>query len=200
MPSFLNLTRLLIVLNLAAYLIELAAPNLTIGYFALWSINGGNSPESAPFEPWQLLTYAFLHDPHSWMHILLNMWALFIFGQDVERVLGVKRFAILYFVSILTAGLTQVAFSYFAGLPTTSYTVGASGAVFGVLLAFATYFPRRTIILIIPPIPMPARVFVVLYAALELFLGVTGSQEGVAHFAHLGGLIGAFILLRMWRA
>lgn len=198
MPSYLNLTRILIILNVVFYGIELAIPELTIGNFALWPLN--SPPDSAPpFEVWQLITYAFLHDPNSWTHILLNMWALFIFGQDVERMLGIKRYAGLYFTSVLTAGLTQLAFSYFAALPP-SYTVGASGAVFGVLLAFAVFFPKRIIVLIIPPIPLPARVFVVLYAALELYLGVTGTQEGVAHFAHLGGLLGALFFLRLRRS
>ena len=78
-------------------------------------------------------------------------------------------------------------------------TVGASGGVFGLLLAYAVYFPRNRVMLLFPPIPMPSRVFVVLYAVLELVLGVTGSQEGVAHFAHLGGLVGGALMLYYWR-
>ena len=78
-------------------------------------------------------------------------------------------------------------------------TVGASGGVFGLLLAYGIYFPNNRVMLIFPPIPMPARIFVLVYAAIELFLGVTGTQEGVAHFAHLGGMIGGFALLRYWR-
>jgi membrane associated rhomboid family serine protease len=183
MPSYLNLTRILIILNVVFYGIERAIPELTIVNFALWPLNSG-AAGNPPFEVWQLITYAFLHDPDHLTHILLNMWALFIFG--------------LYFTSVLTAGLTQMAFSYFAAL--SGYTVGASGAVFGVLLAFAVFFPKRIIVLIIPPIPLPARIFVVLYAALELYLGVTGTQEGVAHFAHLGGLVGALFFLRLRRS
>ncbi|HEX4328594.1 MAG TPA: rhomboid family intramembrane serine protease [Burkholderiales bacterium] len=197
MPSYLNLTRILIILNVVFYGIERAIPELTIVNFALWPLNSG-AAGNPPFEVWQLITYAFLHDPDHLTHILLNMWALFIFGPDVERVLGIKRYAGLYFTSVLTAGLTQMAFSYFAAL--SGYTVGASGAVFGVLLAFAVFFPKRIIVLIIPPIPLPARIFVVLYAALELYLGVTGTQEGVAHFAHLGGLVGALFFLRLRRS
>jgi len=194
MPAYLNLTRILIIVNVVIYGIQQIAGELMIVNFALWPLNSGGLEGAPSFEPWQLLTYAFLHDPQSWTHIALNMWALFIFGQDVERVMGVKRYAGLYFTSVLTAGLTQLAVTWMAGLP--NYTVGASGAVFGVLMAFAIYFPKRIILLIIPPIPLPARVFVVLYAALELYLGVTGSQEGVAHFAHLGGLVGAWFFIR----
>lgn len=197
MPSFLNVTRILIGLNLLFYLVELALPEPVIINFALWPLASTYSPDSAPFQLWQLVTYAFLHDPNSWWHIGLNMWALFIFGQDVERALGAKRYLGMYFTSVLTAGLTQLAFNYFS--TSHGYTVGASGAVFGILLAFGMYFPKRIIVLMIPPIPLPARVFVVLYAALELFLGVTGTQEGVAHFAHLGGLIGALFFLRLRR-
>ena len=195
MPSFLNLTRILIALNLVFYCVELLTGDLLLYYFALWPVNG--TPGMPAFQPWQLITYGFLHDPNSWMHIGLNMWALFMFGQDLEGVLGMKRYAGLYFTSVITAALTQLAFSWATG--SVNFTVGASGAVFGVLLGFAMYFPNRTILLIIPPIPLPARVFVVLYAGLELFLGVTGSQEGVAHFAHLGGLIGAWFFLRRRR-
>ena len=99
---------------------------------------------------------------------------------------------------MIAAGLTQLAVTAVTGdlYP----TVGASGGVFGVLLAYAVYFPRNRLFLIFLPIPIPARVFVVIYAALELFLGVTGTQEGVAHFAHLGGLAGGALLLAYWRA
>ena len=86
-------------------------PEPAIVNFALWPLNSG-AAGNPPFEAWQLITYAFLHDPNSWAHILLNMWALFIFGQDVERVLGIKRYAGLYFTSVLTAGLTQLAWPF----------------------------------------------------------------------------------------
>jgi len=99
--------------------------------------------------------------------------------------------------SVVSAAITQLIVAMFA---TSVYpTIGASGGVFGLLLAYGMYFPNNRIMLLIPPIPLPARVFVVLYAVLELFLGVTGSQEGVAHFAHLGGMIGGYALLRFWR-
>jgi membrane associated rhomboid family serine protease len=104
---------------------------------------------------------------------------------------------IYYFVSVIAAAITQLLVAAMSGgvYP----TVGASGGVFGLLLAYAIYFPRSRVMLLFPPIPMPARVFVVIYAVLELYLGVTGSQEGVAHFAHLGGMLGGYLMLRYWR-
>jgi membrane associated rhomboid family serine protease len=126
------------------------------------------------------------------------MFAIYMFGGDIERVWGGKRYLTYYLVCVVSAALAQLLVTSATG----AYypTMGASGGVFGLLLAFARYFPQRQIMLLIPPIPLPARVFVVLYGALELVLGVTGTQAGVAHFAHLGGLVGGFLLLRYWKA
>jgi membrane associated rhomboid family serine protease len=102
-----------------------------------------------------------------------------------------------YLVSVVSAAITQLVV---AGMSGTVYpTVGASGGVFGLLLAYGLYFPNSRVMLLFPPIPMPARTFVLVYAVLELFLGVTGTQEGVAHFAHLGGMVGGYLMLRYWR-
>lgn len=184
----LPLTTVLIAANVAVYLLQLAAPGLATP-FALWPVGAG-------FQPWQLLTYAFLHG--GLVHIGFNMFALYMFGGPVERVFGPRRYLAYYLVCVVSAAIAQLLTS---GLSGAVYpTVGASGGVFGLLLAYAIYFPHNRVMLIFPPIPMPARVFVVVYAALELFLGVTGTQEGVAHFAHLGGLVGGFLMLRYWRA
>jgi membrane associated rhomboid family serine protease len=183
-----TLTTLLIAVNAAIFLLQQVAPGL-VQPFALWPLGAG-------FEPWQLLTYAFLHG--NLVHIAFNMFALYMFGAPVERVFGPRRYLIYYFVCVVSAAIVQLLTSSMTGA--VYPTVGASGGVFGLLLAYAIYFPHNRVILIFPPIPMPARVFVVVYAALELFLGVTGTQEGVAHFAHLGGLVGGFILLRFWRS
>ena len=184
----LPVTVFLIAANAAVFLLQLGAPGLTEA-FALWPLGAG-------FQPWQLLTYAFLHG--GLVHIAFNMFALYMFGGPIERVFGARRYLLYYFVCVLSAAVAQLATSAMTG--TVYPTVGASGGVFGLLLAYAIYFPQSRIILIFPPIPMPARVFVVVYAALELFLGVTGTEEGVAHFAHLGGLVGGFVMLRLWRS
>jgi membrane associated rhomboid family serine protease len=149
------------------------------------------------FAPWQLITYSFLHG--NLMHLLFNMLALYMFGSDVERVFGSRRYTFYYFVCVITAALAQLLVSSVGNWPAYP-TIGASGGVFGLLLAFGLYFPRRMVMLIFPPIPMPAWLFVTLYGLLELFLGVTGTSEGVAHFAHLGGMLGGYLVIRSWRS
>jgi len=126
------------------------------------------------------------------------MFALYIFGGELERLFGPKRFLYLYFISVITAGLTQLIVTSASHSPPYP-TVGASGGVFGILLAYALYFPNRRIFLLIPPIPLPAWLFVTLYGLVELFLGITGTVAGVAHFAHLGGMVGAWLVIRYWR-
>ncbi len=188
-------TRGIIVANVVLYLAQAwGAEAPLILNLALWPL--GSSSIGAGFEPWQLLTYAFLHGGLA--HIGLNMLALWMFGSDVERTLGSQRFLRYYAVCIIAAGLAQLAVSTLIGGEPYP-TLGASGGVFGVLLAFAVFFPRRIIMLLFPPIPMPAWLFVTLYAIVELVLGVTGSQEGVAHFAHLGGMVGGWVMLRRWQ-
>lgn len=147
--------------------------------------------------PWQLLTYGFLHNTDNLTHILFNMFALWMFGRDLERIMGAQRFLTYYLTCVIGAGLVQLLVAGFTGVPT--MTVGASGGVFGILLAFAMAFPNRIIMLIFPPIPMPAKYFVFFYGLLELYLGVSGSSPGVAHFAHLGGMFFGYLLLRYWR-
>ena len=181
-------TTLLIAANAGVFLLLVAAPGLLTS-FALWPVGAG-------FQPWQLLTYAFLHG--GLFHIAFNLFALYMFGSAIERVFGARRYLAYYLVCVLSAAIAQLLTAAITGA--VYPTVGASGGVFGLLLAYAIYFPHSRIMLIFPPIPMPARVFVVVYAALELFLGVTGTEEGVAHFAHLGGLVGGFIMLRYWRS
>ncbi|TLY62265.1 MAG: rhomboid family intramembrane serine protease [Gammaproteobacteria bacterium] len=183
-------TRGLILVNVAVFLLQLAAGPRVLALFALWPLS------TQQFEPWQLLTYAFLHGNVA--HIFFNMFAVFMFGRALEEYWGSRRFVTYYFASVLAAGATQLAVQQAAG--TASETIGASGGVFGLLLAFAWYFPRQRIILLFPPIPMPAWVFVTFFGVLELFLGVTGRQADVAHFAHLGGMLGGALMLLYWRA
>lgn len=183
------LTYAIIASCVAAFVLQGFAPDQTFSLGALW-------PIGEYFRLWQLLTYAFLHvDP---AHLVFNMLGIYMFGADLERVYGPRRLALLYFASVVAAAVTQLAFGLYTGSP--SHTIGASGGLFGLLLAFAMTFPKRTIVPLIPPIPMPAWLFVTLYAAVELYLGVTGTFEGIAHFAHLGGLVGGLGVLMFWRA
>ena len=192
-------TRALLVANIAVFIAQGFADDSLVILFALWpfgapAYTGPQAP--AGFLPWQLVTYSFLHG--NGLHLLVNMLGLFMFGSEVERVLGTRRFFTYYFICVLSAAVAQLVMSAMASGPPYP-TVGASGGVFGLLLAYAMFFPHRMVMLIFPPIPMPARVFVFVYAAIELYLGVTGTQAGVAHFAHLGGMLGGFLMLRRWR-
>jgi membrane associated rhomboid family serine protease len=182
-------TRALILINVGVFLLQQVAGQQIGELFALWPLG---SPE---FRPWQLITYAFLHG--SVAHIFFNMFALFMFGRALELYWGARRLVIFYMVCVLTAALTQLAAQRGAGV--NEEVIGASGGIFGILLAFAWYFPRQRIILLFPPIPMPAWLFVTLYGLLELFFGVTGTQAGVAHFAHLGGMAGGALCILYWR-
>jgi membrane associated rhomboid family serine protease len=176
---------MLILANVAGYVLEAGMDPGLVDSLALWPLGAG-------FMPWQLLSYAFLHA--NFGHLAVNMFGLWMFGRDVEAVLGKAAMSKLYIVSVLSAAVTQL---LVAAVTDVHYaTVGASGGVFGVLLAYAIYFPRRMIVLLFPPIPMPAWLFVSLYAVFELTLGVTGTDAGVAHFAHLGGMVGAYAVLR----
>ena len=162
---------------------------------ALWPL--GDNPAAAPFRPWQVVSYGFLHG--GFTHLFTNMFALYMFGPDIERLVGSKRFFIYYMVCVISAAIAQLVVLNAVGNPPNP-TVGASGGVFGLLLAFGLAFPRRKLMLLFPPIPMPAWLFVTLYGLLELYLGVSGRDSSVAHFAHLGGMIGGFALILYWRS
>ena len=170
------------------------------------------------FRPWQLVTYMFLHDGLS--HLFFNMFALWMFGMVIERTLGFKRFLIYYFVCGIGAGLCQEAWQlgqyYIEGLqnsafidtgmaviPMSAYlntwtTIGASGACYGVLLAFGVLYPNERIMILIPPIPLKAKYMVVGYAAIEL-VAAFATNGNIAHFAHLGGMLFGWLLLIIWR-
>lgn len=170
------------------FVVQQLGPGI-IDQFALWPWGSGL------FRPWQLVTYAFLHGGLT--HLAFNMFGLWMFGAELERVWGPRRMIQFYLVSVLVAAVAQLLVTGFLG--SNVPTVGASGGLFGLLIGFAMVFPRRKVTPLIPPIPMPAPVFVALYGAIELTLGVTGSASGVAHFAHLGGLLGGWLMMRYWR-
>jgi membrane associated rhomboid family serine protease len=194
-------TQALIIVNVLVYLLQLATGPLLIQWFALWPPSSGFArafDDASQFQIWQLVTYSFLHDTRNVSHLFFNMLALFMFGSDIERLWGSRRYLIYYLVCVVSAALAQLLVASMAGgVPYP--TLGASGGVFGLLLAFGMMFPRRMVILLFPPIPMPAWLLVTLYGALELVLGITGTQAGVAHFAHLGGMAGGFLMIQYWR-
>jgi membrane associated rhomboid family serine protease len=186
-------TAALIGLNIVAYLLSTLAPRAAVG-FALWPLGEWMLIPGAGFAPWQLVTYAFLHG--GLLHLTFNMFGLYMFGSAIEQTLGTRRYIVYYFACVIAAALTQLVVLQLTS--TFVPTVGASGGVFGLVLAYAMFFPHQRIVLLIPPIPMSARTFAIAYAAIELALGVFGSQQGVAHFAHLGGMAGGWLLLRHW--
>lgn len=201
-PATLNL----IIINGLVWLAELVF--LRFGY-NLIDLLGMHYFEAPNFSFWQLITYAFLHDDSSISHLFFNMFALFMFGGQIERLWGSRRFLIFYGVCALTAALTQQIVWYFGlhemallsgGYATEQYvTVGASGAIFGLLLAFGMLFPNAAIFIFFIPIPIKAKYFVVFYGLIELLLGIKGMASGVAHFAHVGGMVGGLILILLWR-
>ncbi len=178
----------LLIATIACFFLEGGAREDMVASLALW-------PLHANFMPWQLVTYAFLHA--NLLHLAFNMYGLWMFGRELENMLGRRAIFKLYFASVLSAGVMQLLVTSLTG--NVYPTVGASGGVFGLLLAYGIFFPNRVIMLLIPPIPLPAWLFVMLYAGIELTLGVTGTQAGVAHFAHLGGMVGSYVLIRHWR-
>ena len=176
-------------------------------WFALWPAGVPLSVERpeffGSFWPWQLVTSAFLHG--DLMHLLFNMFGLWMFGGVVEQTLGSKKFAVLYGVCVLGASALQlgvVSWPFMGdALPPNMFfpTLGASGGVLGVLAAFGTLYPEQKIFLLFLPVPIPAKWFVLGYAAIDLLGGLGAYGSNIAHFAHLGGMISGFLLIQYWR-
>ena len=152
----------------------------------------GNYTEIPGFWPWQLVSYSFLHGDFG--HLLFNMFALWMFGVQLENTWGSRRFGIYYFICVVGAALIQMLVMWGVPVP----TLGASGGVYGILLAFGMMFPNQPIYLYFL-VPIKAKWLVIGYGLLELWAGVTGTQAGVAHFAHLGGMLFGFFLILYWR-
>ena len=198
----LSVVMILLLLNGTMFLLEMSSGGQLINSFALWPLETGGVDlfaVTAPhFQIWQLVTYSFLHG--GVLHLALNMYALWLFGSRMEYVWGSKAFAVYYFFCVIGAGLVQLFVATSMAQQGGVYpTIGASGGVFGLLLAFGLTFPEERLLLIFPPIVLKAKWFVLIYGAIELFAGVTGTAEGVAHFAHLGGMFFGYLLLRYWR-
>ena len=203
LPRFLEnipvVTRNLLYLNVILFVATLINEDFMIGTFAMFY------PESPYFRWWQPLTHMFMHG--GFWHILFKMYTLVMFGSVVERALGTKDYIIFYLITGLGAvalhtGVEWLEITYLGGsLAAAMVTpmVGASGAIYGVLVAFAMLYPSARMTLIFPPITLDAKWWVGIFVALELLLGITGSQVSIAHFAHLGGALFGFLMIRHWK-
>jgi membrane associated rhomboid family serine protease len=186
----------LIAANCAAFAVQhLAAVRIEI-WFALWPLQAVEGEHL--FRVWQILSYSFLHSIDDPLHIVFNLYGLWLFGGAVEGRVGPWRFLGCYFASVATAALGQLFVPALLGA-SPEPTIGASGGVFGLLLAYAYLCPHERLQLLFPPIAMPAWLFATAYAGVELVLGVTGTLAGVAHFAHLGGMVGSALVITGWR-
>ncbi len=196
-PGFPPVILNLLIANAMAYILQLMFPG-SMGRVGVLEEYGRLYPiGSGFFYPWQLLTYGFLHSTQTFFHIFFNMFVLFMFGRELEAEWGGRRFLAYYLLCIVGAGITHITYM---GLTGAAYPVlGASGGTFGILLAFGMRYPHREVMLIIPPIPMKARTLVIAIGVLEIYFGMSGVRTGVAHFAHLGGLLTGLILLLYWR-
>lgn len=228
-PVVKNLIIINVIMWLATIVLDMRGIHLT-------NILGLHYIQSPEFKPYQLVTHMFMHDNTGPMHLIFNMFALWMFGRVLESVWGPKRFFIYYFVTGLGAAALHtfvnfVEFHYLASkmLPETVQmvmtqgteifhqgknfsdpdagklnlmlnipTVGASGAVFGILLGFGMLFPNTQLMLLFPPIPIKAKYFVMGYGAIELFSGIANTGSNIAHFAHLGGMLFGFFLIKYW--
>ena len=186
MPPIPPVTQALMLVCTALFCLNVFVP--LDAWFALWPVATGR------FWPWQVFTYAFLHG--GVFHLFFNMLGLWMFGSELERLWGPRRYMQFLLAGILAAALAQLLVCSISGSMVP--TVGASGGLFALLLAFGMLFPNRIIMPLFPPIPMKARTFVMVFGGLELALGLLGSS-GVAHFAHLGGMVGGFLMIRYWR-
>lgn len=199
-------TRNLLYVNVIMFVATLINPVFMKGTFAM------AFPLATDFRWWQPLTHMFMHD--GFFHIFFNMYTLVMFGMVVERVLGTKRFLILYAITgfgavALHTGVEflqvqQLLKEYPGTNPLYIYNsiphvLGASGAVYGVLVAFAMLYPQTRMTLIFPPVTLDAKWMVIIFIGIELLTGITGTQMGVAHFAHLGGALFGWLTILYWK-
>ena len=199
-----TVTKNLVAINILMFIATLINENFMVANFAMFY------PASPFFKPWQILTHMFMHG--GFWHIFFNMYSLLMFGSILERSLGPKKFLIFYFVTGLGAAALHTGVEwmqarvFIANGAVNAYqallmtpTLGASGAIYGVLIGFAMLYPQAQLMLIFPPIPVKAKWLVVIFAVIELFSGINGIQASVAHFAHLGGMLFGWLLIRWWR-
>ena len=185
-----QVTKVLLLINVAVFLLDMVAGGAVKQFLALYT------PNTGVFNPYQIVTHMFAHANFS--HLFMNMFGLFMFGRALESIYGSKRFFILYFVSGLGAAGLQFLIYILQG--DQAAMIGASGAIFGILAAFAFTFPNVELMLLFFPVPIKAKYFIAIYAFIELFFGVANfSTDNIAHFAHLGGAIVGFILVWFWK-
>ena len=203
-------TKSIIIINGLVFIMTLVDRDFMIRNFALFY------PASPLFKPWQVVSHMFMHG--GFWHIFFNMYTLFIFGSVLERVWGTKKYLLFYFVTGLGAaalhtGVQWIEVQHYmsqiaAGDPAAAQnigdlmripTVGASGAIYGLLLGYGMLYPDAVLALIFPPIALKAKWFVIIFAVIELLTGLTGTGGGVAHFAHLGGMLFGWLLILYWK-
>lgn len=199
-----RVTKLLLLVNIAVFILQWlleysALGRVVLDYLQLWPVGSGEVYGGAGFMPWQLLTYGFLHG--NFGHLLFNLIPILMFGAMIEHQWGERRYLTYYLVCVVGAGLCQLALTsvllHYYGYAIT--TVGASGAVYGLILAFALLFPNQKVTMLPLPIILKARTLAILYAGSALAYGIFGTREGVAHFAHLGGMLFGWLLIRYWQ-
>ena len=201
-----EVTRNLFIVNVLMFIATLINQNFMVGTFAVFY------PESPFFRWWQPLTYMFMHG--NFWHIFVNMWALLMFGSALERAIGSKKFLIFFFVTGFGALLIHFGIQYLqvqslvkAGASAQQSvvnilrtpTLGASGALYGVQIGYAMLYPNDKWTLLFPPVTLKAKWFVLIFIGIELFTGVTGTLDGIAHFAHLGGALFGFLMILYWK-
>lgn len=190
----------LLIANVAAFLLQFVLRGYVYPLM-LWPIDTATPWQwsNRSFLPWQLLTYGFLHADLG--HLFFNMLALVMFGSQLEHRWGQRKFLTYYLVCVASAGLCQLLLaSFMVAQGQAPYpTLGASGGVYGVVLAFGLLFPNERVVMFPLPFFLRARTVAIIFAAGSLFYGIVGARDGIAHFAHLGGMLGGWLLLRYWR-
>lgn len=193
--------RALLIANVIVFVLQLIVPAAWVAPLKLWPWRPGSELATlgATFMPWQMVTAAFLHG--DLLHLAFNMLGLVMFGTALEYKWGARRFLVYYMVCVIGASLCQLAVATWSvthghgGYP----SLGASGGGYGLILAYGLLFPTYRVMLFFPPIPMSARTLAIVYGVMALLLGLTGQESGVAHFAHLGGMLAGGLMILFWR-
>lgn len=191
LSSIPQVTRNLLIINVIVWV-----ACFLFGRMGLVGILGLHSIHTGGFYIYQLITYMFTHE--EFWHLFFNMFALYMFGRSLEYYWGPKRFLIYYMVTGIGAGLVQLLVCYLQGID--ALTIGASGSVFGILLAFGMIFPNVPLYLMFIPVPIKAKYMVLGYGLLELYFGISNrTGDNVAHFAHLGGMLFGIFMILYWK-